>query len=157
MRTDDIEREVVVPWQTIEPYTAVAALPAALALVAGEAIFAALAELVPLREERGEVRVDVRLELEHVLLREDGGDDLALARVLRARARVEEPALDGDEGVVEVGLERARAVPVDGLERLGVCDGEVVRGEADEFAYRDGISIADGSESVGSCGVTWGK
>ena len=106
------------------------------------------------------MRADVRLEREDGLLGEDVGHDLALARVLRARARVEEAALDGDEGVVEVGLERARAVPVDGLERLGVRDGEVVRGEADEFAYRDGISnamSADGSESVGSCGVTWGK
>ena len=78
VRTDDIEREVIVPWQTIEPYAAVAALPAALALVAGEAVFAALAELVPLPEEVREVHADVRLEFENVLLREDVGDDLAL-------------------------------------------------------------------------------
>ena len=155
-RTDDVEREIVVPREAVEPEAAVAALPA-FAFLAGAALQRKVVETVPLAHELFDVQTGVRLELEHALLREDVRDDLALAGVLGARARVEEPALDGDEGVVEVGLERARAVPVDGLERLGVGDGEVVRGEADEFAYRDGLSIADGSESVGSCGVTWGK
>ena len=135
VRTDDIEREVVVPRQTIEPYAAVSALPAALAFIAGEAIFAALAELVPLPEEVREVHADVRLEFENVLLREDVGDDLALARVLHARTRVEEAALDGHERVVEVRLERARAVPVHDLERIRVRDGQVVGRDADERPY----------------------
>ena len=77
----------------------------------------------------------MRLEREDGLLGKDVGHDLALARVLRARARVEEPALDGDEGVVEVGLERAGAMPVHDLKRVRVRDREVVGRDADECAW----------------------
>ena len=40
--------------------------------------------------------------------------------------------MDGDEGVVEVGLERAVAVCVDDLQGVGVCDGNMVRRNARE-------------------------
>ncbi len=134
MLTDDVKCEVVVPWQAVVPHPTTAAVPAALALGAREALGAALAELVPLLKERADVLADVGLELEDVLLREDVGDDLALAGVLDARARVEDAALDGHERVVEGGLERAGAVAVDDLERVGVRDGEVVRRDAHEGA-----------------------
>ena len=102
MLTDDVEREIVVPREAVEPNTAVATPPATLALVALEPTRAAVAEAVPLAEELGEVRADVGLELEHALLREDVRDDLALAGMLGAGARVEEAALDGDERIIEV-------------------------------------------------------
>lgn len=109
-------------------------MPAALSLAAGQALGAALAERVPLPEELGEVLADVGLELEHALLREDVRDDLALARVFGARACAEESALYGDERVVEVGLERARAVSIDNRQCGRVRDGEMVGCEADEGA-----------------------
>lgn len=80
------------------------------------------------------MRTNVGLELEHVLLREYVRHNLALARMLKTRARVEEAALDRDEGIVEVGLERARPVAVDDLKRIGVRDREVVGRYAHESA-----------------------
>lgn len=126
VRTDDVECEVVVPRQAVVPYTALTTVPAALSLAAGKALGAALAERVPLPEELGEVLADVGLELEHALLRKYVRDDLALARVLRARAGAEEAALDGHECVVEVGFERSGTVSVDKCQRGRVRDGEMV-------------------------------
>ena len=129
-RTDDVEREIVVPRKAVEPEAAVAALPA-FALLAGAVLQRKVVETIPLAHELFDVQTGVRLELEHALLREDVRDDLALAGMLGAGARVEEAALDGDEGVVEVGLEGAVAVCVDCLEGVGVGDGDVVWGNAD--------------------------
>lgn len=128
--TYDVEREIVVPWETVEPDSAVTAMPAALALVAREALEPTLAKRVPLLEEHREMGADMGLELEDALLREDVGDDLALARMLGARAGVEEPTLDGHERVIEVGLEGSGAVPVHDLERVGVGDGQMVGRDA---------------------------
>ena len=77
---------------------------------------------------------DVGLKLKDALLGEDVRDNLALASMFRPGARVEKPAVDEDEGVVEVGFEGAVAVGVDGVESGGVVYGDVVWGEADECA-----------------------
>ena len=61
-------------------------------------------------------------------------DDLALTGMLGAGARVEETALDGDERIVEIGLERAVAVCVDDLQRIGIAHGNVVGRYLDELA-----------------------
>ena len=73
---------------------------------------------------------DVGLKLEDAFLGEDVRDDLALASMFRPGARVEESAVNGDEGVVEVRLERAVAVCVDDLQGVGVCYRNVVRRDA---------------------------
>ena len=78
---------------------------------------------------------DVGLKLKDALLGEDMRDDLALASMLRPGARVEEPAVDGDEGVVEIGLERAVAVCVDDLQGVGVCHRNVVWRYASESTF----------------------
>ena len=139
MLTDDVKCEIVVPWQTVVPHATVTAMPPTLAFCAREALFTTIAELVPLLEERAEVVADVGLELEDVFLREDVGDDLALAGMLDARTRVEEAALNGHERVVESRLKRAGAVAVDDLQCVGVRDGQVVRRKAYkgacEYAY----------------------
>ena len=72
------------------------------------------------------------LKLKDALLGEDMRDDLALASMFRPGARVEEPAVDGDEGIVKVGLERAIAVGIDDLQGVGVRNGNVVRRNARE-------------------------
>jgi len=58
-------------------------------------------EVVPLLDEELEVAVDVGLELDDGLGGEGVRDDLPLAGVVRPVARVEDAALDADEGVVE--------------------------------------------------------
>lgn len=89
--------------------------------------------------------VDVWLELEHGFLGEDVRDDLALARVFRARTSVEESASDGNEGVVEVGFERAHAMPVDDGQRVRVRDGNMVRCNAYPCAWRMSETVLNAS------------
>ena len=76
----------------------ISAMLAAFALFACQALLSARTDLVPLPEEHSQVLADVRLKIEDVLPREDVGDDLA--RMLQARAGVEQAALDGHERVV---------------------------------------------------------
>ena len=59
-------------------------------------------DLVPLVDEQLQVLLDVGLELEHGLGRKGVRYDLPLAGVLGPVPRVEEPAADRHEGVVEV-------------------------------------------------------
>jgi hypothetical protein len=68
--------------------------------VAGLGVLLRLAEVVPLAHEHVEVAVDVLLELADGLHAEGVRDDLPFTGVFGAVARVEEPALDADEGVV---------------------------------------------------------
>lgn len=49
-------------------------------------------------------------------------DDLALPRVISPITGVEEPSVDGDEGVVEVALQASVSVSVDDLEGVWVGD-----------------------------------
>jgi hypothetical protein len=67
-------------------------------------------EPIPLLREKPEVRVDVGLELPNRLGREGVADDFALTSVLDAVAGVEDAALDGDEGVVELSVGSVRRV-----------------------------------------------
>ena len=69
--------------------------------------------------------MDVGLELDDRLGGEGVGDDLALARVLGTVARVEEAALDADEGVVEGAGTGVRV-------SIGRCDGAGIR-DTDDF------------------------
>lgn len=78
----------------------------------------------------------VRLELHDALHGEDVRHDFALTSVLGARPRVEEPAPDGDERVVEVGLGCAVSVRVDVLDGLWVADGDMVWCNANKGACR---------------------
>jgi hypothetical protein len=92
----DVEREEVKPWEAVEPDAPFSPCPA----VRVRAVLAARAsgaEPVPLARKLADVELDMRLESAHARGREDVRDELALARVLRAVARVEESAMDRDE------------------------------------------------------------
>lgn len=120
VRTNDVECKIVVPGEAVEPDTTVLALPARLAIIARESFGTSLVKPIPLLDQLADVKADVGLELEYALLGKDVGHNLALPGVLGARPRVEETALDGHEGVVEVGLQGASAMPVDNLEGVRV-------------------------------------
>ena len=74
------------------------------------------------------MKSNVRLKCLYTLLRKNVCDDSTLASMLCARTSVEDSTTDRDESVVEVGFERAVSVCVDGLERVGVVDGDVIWG-----------------------------
>jgi hypothetical protein len=74
-------------------------------------LLGAVAKRIPFREERTKSASDVRLELSHRLGGEGVRDDLALASVFGTVARVEQPAVDGDERVVELRLGPAGVTP----------------------------------------------
>ncbi|MCV5132406.1 hypothetical protein OFL98_27345, partial [Escherichia coli] len=67
-------------------------------------VLGVLDHTVPLLDEEFKVGVHVGLELLDGLGRESMGDNLALARVLRAVACVEETPANADEGIVEVSM-----------------------------------------------------
>ena len=131
-QTDDVKGQIIVPRQTVEPNASVPSFPSSLTLIPRQALPATFAQLIPLIQQRRDVQPDVGLKLKDALLGEDVGDNLALTSVFRPGARVEESAVDGDEGVVKVGLERAVAVRVDDLQGVGVCHRNVVRRDARE-------------------------
>ena len=68
------------------------------------------------------VKANVGLELEYGFLGEDVRDDFAFTGVFGAGAGVEEAAGDGDEGVVEVGLESTITMSINDLQGLRVGD-----------------------------------
>ena len=85
---DDVEGEVVEPVEGVDGG------------VARGGVFLGFGQVGPFRHEHVEVGVDVLLELADGLRGEGVRDDLPFAGVFGAVARVEETALDADEGVV---------------------------------------------------------
>lgn len=135
MRTNDVESEIVVPGQAVEPDATVTPRPPAFAFVAREPLCAVLVEAVPLPDELADVRPHIRLKLEHAFLGEYVRHDLAFTCMLMARAGVEEAALDGDEGVVEIRLQCAVAMSVHDGQCVRVRDRDMVRRNANELSY----------------------
>jgi len=74
------------------------------------------------------------LELDDALLGEDVRNDLALAGMIVTVARVEDTAVDRDEGVVEIGFQSTIAVRVDNGEGVRVGNGNMIGGDTYEWA-----------------------
>jgi hypothetical protein len=85
-------------------------------------------------QELSDVHANLGLESDDALLRENVRDDFPLASVIGPVPNVEETTLDGDESIVEVGLEGATSVTVDRVESDRVINRDVVRGNADDWA-----------------------
>lgn len=97
-------------------------------------------EPVPLLDERADVEVNMGLKLDDTLLGKDMGDDFALACVFGSVAGVEDAAMYGDKGIVELGFEGAVSVAVDDMEGFGVSDRQVIGSEADQGTWRGSVS-----------------
>lgn len=137
---DDVEGQVVEPLQAVDGGPA------------GAALGGRLAEAVPLPDQVRQVAADVLLELADAAGAEGVRDHLALARVLVPVPRVEEAALDGDEGVVVLRFQEAVAVPVDDGDGVGRGDGNVVRLDAHEGAVFL-VGAVDGEVAAAESGL----
>jgi hypothetical protein len=78
--------------------------------------------------------VDVGFKFNDVFLRENVGDNLALASVHVAIACIEDTPPNGHEGIIEVGLEGAVAVGVNNLQGIRVGYGDMIWSYANDFA-----------------------
>jgi hypothetical protein len=76
----------------------------------------------------------VLLELSDALCAKSMRDSLSLSRVFCSVSCVEQSAGNADKGVVILALQEPSAVAIDDGNGSWVCDGNVVRLDADEFA-----------------------
>ena len=95
---DDVKGKVVGPLEDVERAGSVVEIG-----VVGQG--------VELARQQSEVAADEGLELQHVLVGEGMRDGLALARVLCAVTRVEEPARNGYEGVIVLAAAQTWSQP----------------------------------------------
>lgn len=63
-------------------------------------------------------------------------NNLPLPSMFRPIPRIEQPSPDTDESVVEIRLDEARPVTIDDGDGFVIGDGDVIRCDAEEFAYR---------------------
>lgn len=88
--------------------------------------------LIPLIQKDIHVVANVRFKFANGLLREDMGNDLALARMVDAIASVEDASFDGHKGIIEFRLERSVAVGVNDRECVRLRNGDMVGGQPNE-------------------------
>ena len=87
--------------KTIEPKPSIPPKPT-ISFIAFQTLDGTLTKLIPLPNKLTNVLSHIRFKLQHALLREDMGDDLALPSMVGPDTGVEETAFDRDESIVEI-------------------------------------------------------
>ena len=90
---------------------------------------------IPLLQELINVEASDRLELQDTLLGEYVGDDFPLTSMIGTVSGVEQSSVNGHKGVIKLGFERAVPVGVHNLQSAWVCDGYMIRRQADKGSY----------------------
>jgi hypothetical protein len=90
---------------------------------------------IPLVQELINVEPSDGLELEDTLLGEYMGDNFPLTSMIDTVSGVEQSSMNGYKGIIKLGFERAVSVGVDNLQNPRVCDGYMVRRQADKGSY----------------------
>lgn len=146
--TDDVEGQVVEPIERVD------------GRIPGLRVCLQVGNAVPLLHEQLNVAVDILFELANGLHTEGMRHGLALARMFRPVARVEQSTADGDKGIIEVPtqrqlvsighfrlqlaalgartgdirLEETVSVPIDHRNGRIIRNGDIPRGETDQFS-----------------------